>query len=63
MKNPLLAPWTAPFAAPPLATVQPEHFTPAYDHALAQHDAEVAAIAGNPALPDFANPVAAVERR
>ena len=62
MENPLLAPWTAPFAAPPLATVQPEHFAPAYDHALAQHDAEVAAIAGNPALPGFANTVAALER-
>jgi peptidyl-dipeptidase Dcp len=62
MENPLLAPWTAPFAAPPLATVKPEHFAPAYDHALAQHDAEIAAIAGNPALPDFANTVVALEK-
>ena len=62
MENPLLAPWTAPFAAPPLATVKPEHFAPAYDHALAQHDAEIAAIAGDPAPPDFANTVVAMER-
>ena len=62
MKNPLLAPWMAPFAAPPLATVKPEHFAEAYNHALAQHDAEVVAIAGNPAPPDFANTVAALER-
>ena len=62
MENPLLAPWMAPFAAPPLADVMPEHFAPAYDHALAQHDAEIAAIAGDPAPPSFANTVAAVER-
>lgn len=62
MENPLLAPWAAPFAAPPLATVKPEHVAPAYDQALAQHDAEIAAIASDPAPPDFANTVAALER-
>ena len=35
MQNPLLAPWTAPFDAPPLASVRPEHFPPAYEQALA----------------------------
>jgi peptidyl-dipeptidase Dcp len=62
MNNPLLAPWTAPFDAPPLATVRPEHFAPAYDHALAQHNAEIAAIAGNFAPPGFANTVVALEK-
>ena len=62
MTNPLLAPWTAPFDAPPLAKVRPEHFLPAYDQALAQHDAEITAIATDPALPDFANTVAALEK-
>ena len=62
MENPLLAPWTAPFDAPPLAAVKPEHFAPAYDRALAQHDAEIAAIAGDPAPPSFANTVTALER-
>jgi peptidyl-dipeptidase Dcp len=62
MENPLLAPWTAPFDAPPLATVRPEHFIPAYTRALAQHDAEIVAIAGDPAPPGFANTVAALER-
>ena len=62
MDNPLLAPWTAPFDAPPLAAVTPAHFAPAYAQALAQHAAEVAAIAADPASPSFANTVAALER-
>src|SRR5471032_2698398 len=62
MENPLLAPWTAPFDAPPLPDVRPEHFAPAYDHALAQHGAQIAAIAGDPTPPSFANTVAALEK-
>ncbi|MBV9549291.1 MAG: M3 family metallopeptidase [Alphaproteobacteria bacterium] len=62
MQNPLLAPWTGPFNTPPLAEVKPEHFPPAYDYALAQHAAEIAAIAGDPTPPSFGNTVAALER-
>jgi len=62
MDNPLLTPWVAPFDAPPLAAVKPEHFAPAYAQALAQHAAEVAAITADPAPPSFANTVAALER-
>src|SRR5665213_1719691 len=62
MENPLLAPWTAPFDAPPLAEVRPEHFSSAYDQALARHATEIAAIAADPAPPGFANTVAALER-
>src|SRR5580704_7546605 len=61
MENPFFEPWTAPFGAPPLDRIKPEHFTPAYDRALAEHDAEIAAIAANPAAPDFANTIAALE--
>ena len=38
--------WTTPFGAPPFAEITPEHFRPAFDAALAEHDAEIAAIAG-----------------
>jgi hypothetical protein len=34
--NPLLAPWTGPFSAPPFAAIQPEHFRPAFDAALGE---------------------------
>jgi len=61
MENPFFEPWTAPFGAPPLDRVAPAHFAPAYDRALAEHDAEIAAIARSSAPPDFANTIAALE--
>lgn len=60
--NPLLEDWTAPLGAPPLDRIKPEHFTPAYAQALADHDAEIARIAGDPSPPDFSNTVMALER-
>ena len=60
--NPLLQAWDAPGVLPPFETARAEHFAPAFDAALAAHDAEVAAIAGNPAAPTFDNTVAALDR-
>ena len=60
--NPLLGKWTGPFGLPPFAALQPEHFSPAFEQALAGHRAEIEAIAADPAAPDFDNTVAAMER-
>ena len=60
--NPLLENWTAPFGAPPLDRVKPEHFAPAYEQALAEHRAEIARITEDPAPPDFDNTIIAFER-
>lgn len=60
--NPLLAASHAPFGIPALNEVKPEHFPPAFEQALAEHRAEIAAIAADPAAPTFANTVAALER-
>jgi peptidyl-dipeptidase Dcp len=60
--NPLLAPWTGPFQAPPFELIKPEHFGPAFDAALAENRAEIAAIAADPAPPTFANTIDALER-
>jgi peptidyl-dipeptidase Dcp len=60
--NPLLAPWDAPFAVPPLDRVRPEHFPEAFDQAVAEHRAEIDVIAGGAAAASFANTVAALER-
>ena len=60
--NPLLQAWTGPFAAPPFAAIAPDHFRPAFDVALAQKRAEIAAIAADPALASFANTIDALER-
>lgn len=60
--NPLLAPWTTPFGLPPFDRIRPEHFPPAFARAMADHLDEVAAIGADPAPPDFANTVEALER-
>ena len=60
--NPLLAPWTGPFEAPPFAEVGPEHFRPAFDAALAENKAEIAAISADAEPPSFANTIEAMER-
>src|SRR5690349_6763508 len=60
--NPLLQPWQTPFETPPFAEIQPEHFLPAFEQALADHAAEIAAITHDPAAPDFDNTVTALER-
>ncbi len=61
MTNPLLKDWQGPFGAPPLGHIKPEHFPPAFEQALREHAAEVAAIAGNPAPPTFDNVIVALE--
>src|SRR6201999_2646699 len=60
--NPLLRPWLTPFETPPFAEIAPEHFLPAFEQAFADHAAEVAAITHDPATPDFANTITALER-
>jgi peptidyl-dipeptidase Dcp len=60
--NPLLMPWQTPFETPPFAEIKPEHFLPAFEQAFVDHAAEVAAITHDPATPDFANTITALER-
>ncbi len=59
--NPLLTPWTAPFGLAPFAVITDAHFAPAFGVALANHMAEIEAIAGNPQPPTFANTIEALE--
>lgn len=61
-QNPLLTDWTGAFGLPPFGAIQPEHFRPAFDHALSAHRAELDAIAANPAAPTFANTLEALEK-
>lgn len=60
--NPLLTEWRTPFEAPPFDAIAPAHFEAAFQRAFAEHTAEIAAIASDPAEPDFENTVAALER-
>ena len=59
--NPLLVPWATPFEVPPFDLIRAEHFAPAFDAAMAEHLAEVAAI-GAAAAPDFDNTIASLQR-
>ena len=60
--NPFFEAWETPFELPPFARIRPEHFPPALDRGMAEQQAEIAAIAGAAAPPDFANTVEALER-
>ena len=60
MDNPFFEDWNGPFGAPPLDRIRPEHFLPAYEQALADHDAEIAAVAAKPA--SFENTILGLER-
>ncbi len=59
--NPFFETWNTPFAAPPFGAIMPEHFGPAFERAIAEHDAEIASIADEMAEPGFGNVVVALE--
>src|SRR3984893_12003085 len=61
LDNPLLADWATPDEAPPFDRIKPEHFRAAYARALADHEAEIAAITADPAPPSFDNTIVALE--
>ena len=61
-ENPLLEDWTAPFGLPPFTRIKPEHFPPAFDRAMDEEIAEIAAITGAPEVATFANTIEALER-
>ena len=60
-ENPLLSPWNTPFGLPPFGAIEPAHFPPAFEAAMAAHRIEIAEIGANPAAPSFANTVEALE--
>jgi peptidyl-dipeptidase Dcp len=60
--NPLLEAWTRPGGTPPFPAIRPEHFRPAFERAMADHMAEIEAIATCPDTPSFANTILALER-
>lgn len=61
MTNPLLHPSSLPYQLPPFAEIKVEHYRPAFDEALARHDAELTAITENTAAPTWENTVEALE--
>ena len=61
-ENPLLIESNNPFGAPAFDRIENRHYVPAFEAALAEAKAEVDAIIGNEAEPDFENTVLALEQ-
>ncbi len=59
--NPLLTEWNTPFQIPPFEQIKPEHYLPAFQEAIKQHNAEIDAIINNQAEPDFENTILALD--
>ncbi|MGF1660700.1 MAG: M3 family metallopeptidase [Rubrimonas sp.] len=62
MTDPLRDDWTGPHGLPDFSALAPEQFESVFAEALAAARVEIAAIASDPAAPDFANTVEALER-
>ncbi|OUE24900.1 M3 family metallopeptidase [Clavibacter michiganensis] len=60
--NPFLEPSTLPYGMPPFDDIREEHFRPAFEAGIAEHLAEVRAIADSPEAPTFENTLVALER-
>jgi peptidyl-dipeptidase Dcp len=59
--NPLLQPWTTPYALPPFAALRPEHFAPALHEAMQQHRSELDTIANQAEPATFDNTLARLD--
>ena len=60
--NPFLSTSTLPYRLPPFREIREEHYAPAFEQGMAEHLAEVAAIADEPEPPTFENTIEALER-
>lgn len=60
--NPLMQVSEAPHGAPMFDKIRPEHYEPAFDHALTEARRQLNEIVNNPEAPTFENTVAALER-
>ena len=60
--NPFLSPSELPYRLPDFAAIREEHFLPAFEQGVAEHLAEVDAIARDPEPATFDNTIAALER-
>ena len=61
IENPLLAKWNTPFGVPPFDKIKSEHYLPALQTAIKQHQKEVQSIIDNKAAPTFKNTIEALE--
>lgn len=61
-ENPFFASSSLPYQLPPFEEIREEHYLPAFERGMAEHLAEVDAIANSTEDPTFDNTIAALER-
>ena len=59
--NPFFSEFKTPYQVPDFQNIKLDHYLPAYQEAIKQHDAEIAAIANNNARPTFENTIVALD--
>lgn len=59
--NPFFNPFSTPHGTAPFDKIKTEHYEPAFEKAIAEHQQEIDAIADNPEPPTFANTIEAME--
>jgi peptidyl-dipeptidase Dcp len=60
-QNPFFSDYNTPFDAPPFDRIDDEHFLPAIEEGIHQHQAEIDAIVNNPEPPTFENTIVAYD--
>ncbi len=60
--NPLLEEWATEFGIPPFDMIHTEHFEPAFEAAMAEHNAEIEAIVTSEEEPSFESVIVALDR-
>ena len=59
--NPLLQKWDTPFETAPFEKIKPEHYLPAFEAAIAEHEKEIEQIVSNKEAATFDNTIAALD--
>ena len=60
--NPFLKAYETPYDIPPFDQIRYEDYMPAFEQGIAEFKADIKAIVDNPATPDFANTILAMEK-
>lgn len=61
MPNPFFAKYDTPFGVPPFDQIKLEHYLPAIEEGIKQHEQEIEAITSNPDAPTFDNTILAFD--
>lgn len=59
--NPFFTDYETPFGVPPFDAIENEHFIPAFEQGIAEHQSEIDSITANAESPDFENTIAALD--